>query len=201
MFNLFLYSKSILFTFLSSYSHSFLYNLLYINQLIHFIIIFIPLLFSVHEPIEFQLNESSFNNSLFTLLHMIYFVEHEIKVMLQSRILFSNRAFHIRMRTRMSIFIVFFERWELTSHPIAEKMREYLNLLFSLPLSQNTFIPAVRFSRSRVTRLSVGGGILDWQQIQGVKRIALKCRKERGTMCLDSLFERTLVSYRSLNFN
>lgn len=50
-------------------------------------------------------------------------------------------------------------------------------------------MPAVRFSRSRVARLSVGRGILDWQQIRGVKRIALKCRKERGTMRLGSLFE------------
>lgn len=91
-------------------------------------------------------------------------------------------SFH--SRTRMSIFIVPFERWGLISFRCWRDEREYLNLL-----SRNMFMPAIRFSRSRVARLSVGGDILDWQQIRGVKRIAWKGRGERRALCRGSLFK------------
>lgn len=139
---------------------------------------------------ELQLSENYFNNPLFTFAYDLFSrTWDKCDVARTLSLWISFAIFAWKRACQFSLFLSKDESW---SHPVAEKMREFLNLLFfSRPLAPSKYVymrQPFRFSRSKVARLSVGRGILDWQQIRGVKRIALKCRKERGTMRLGSLF-------------
>lgn len=147
---------------------------MYIKQLICFITIFTFCYFRTRAN-RISMKLKLFQQSLLQLC--IWFILQSISVTLQSRTLFESCLSHIRACQFSLIFSK--ENW---SHSTAEKMKEHLQICFSSSFSRNMFMPAVRFSRSRISRSSDGGSIYDWQQIRGVKRITLKGRKERSTI-------------------
>lgn len=95
-----------------------------------------------------------------------YFIGHEIKARLRSRELPLNRTrVFARERARQSSsFLAKDESW---FQPVTEETRIFkpdFSLFFSLS-HEITFTPVVlRFSRSKVARLSAGGGIHGWQR-------------------------------------